>query len=266
MIYLFTNHCKNTSAFLQIWGLLTNVTGTWSLSELCPKENMMKQAMLEKVAISTVTLWTMYKKWVYSSMTATATLNSAQVKSDNAQTAHVEGQSIGKRTLLHAQHTHTHNTHNTHTHTQHTYTHPTQNTHTHTHMYTLVFPRTSGRAPIILSVQLWMRNKNWVYSFMTASATLNSAPVKSDNAQTTTTHTCTLDCLQQYMKLLLSFPYITTHAHTIAVYTISTTCTFVWKTLELYSVLYQLPLQVFSSNTTDGYCQTRHLYYLLCIW
>ena len=74
-------------------------------------------------------------------MTATATLNSAQVKSDNAQTAHVEGQSTGKRTLLHAQHTHTHNTHNTHTHTQHThnthtYTHPTQNTHTHTHTHT----------------------------------------------------------------------------------------------------------------------------------
>ena len=35
------------------------------------------------------------------------------------------------------------------------------------------------------------------------------------------------------------------------------------KTLELYSVLYQLSLQVFASNTTDGYYQTRHLYYLL---
>ena len=95
------------------------------------------------------------------------------------------------------------------------------------------------------------------------SNTLNSAQVKYDNAQTTTTHTCTLDCLQQYIKLLLSFALITTHAHIIAVYIISTTRTFVWKTLELYSVLYQLSLQVFASNTTDGYCQTRHLYMYL---
>ena len=83
---------------------------------------------------------------------------------------------------------------------------------------------------------------------MTATATLNSEQVKSDNPQTAATHMSTLDCVQQYMKLLLSFAYITTHAHIIAVYTISTTCTFVWKTLELYSVLYQLSLQVFASN------------------
>ena len=62
---------------------------------------------------------------------------------------------------------------------------------------------------------------------MTATATLNNAQVKSDNAQTAATHTCTLDCVQQYMKLLLSFTLITTHAHIIAVYTISTTSTFV---------------------------------------
>ena len=98
---------------------------------------------------------------------------------------------------------------------------------------------------------------------MAATATLNSVQVKSDNAQTAATHTCTLDCVQQYMKLLLSFAYITTHAQSSAVYTISTTCTFVWKTLELYSVLYQLCLQVFASNRWL-YCQkTRHLYYII---
>ena len=58
---------------------------------------------------------------------------------------------------------------------------------------------------------------------MKATAPLNNAQVKSDNPQTAATHTCTLDCVQQYMKLLLSFAYITTHARIVAVYTISTT-------------------------------------------
>ena len=58
-------------------------------------------------------------------------------------------------------------------------------------------------------VGLQMRHRKWVIP-KTATATLKSAQVKSDNAQTAATHTCTLDCVQQYIKLLLSFALITT--------------------------------------------------------